>query len=101
MAQSDDQELLARIQSLERFYRDIQNQCWEASVKWRFARKQRDVGGRKNWKDLSAMAGLIARDLSRLADTKRGAERPMITGLVASNMTVGFYDKPATKGGDA
>ena len=31
--------------------------------------------------------------------TKGGAEGPLITGLVARNMTVGFYDKPAT--GDA
>jgi hypothetical protein len=67
---TDCQELQAKIKSLEDFYRDISNQCWNTADKWRFARKQRDICIRQNWKDLSAMAGLIARDLARLSNQK-------------------------------
>jgi hypothetical protein len=74
MNEPDCRKLLAEIQSLEGFYRDISDQCWNASCKWRFARKQRDVCILQNWKDLSAMAGLIARDLARLSSQKGGAE---------------------------
>jgi hypothetical protein len=74
MNEPDCRKLLAEIQSLEGFYRDISDQCWNASRKWRFARRQRDIYILQNWKDLSAMAGLIARDLARLSSQKGGAE---------------------------